>query len=85
VMKIEVAVFWVVTPCSDVVGYECFGVAFSLHLHGEIIVMWYDTNVSEVVAASIFTLATRIFNASRSCDQRTDLPPETLDLRSMLS
>jgi hypothetical protein len=25
-MKIEVAVFWVVTPCSHVVGYQSFGV-----------------------------------------------------------
>jgi hypothetical protein len=23
-MKINVAVFWVVTPCSGVVGYQCF-------------------------------------------------------------
>jgi hypothetical protein len=25
VMKVQAAVFWVLTPCSDVVGYERFG------------------------------------------------------------
>jgi len=24
-MKIQVGVLWVVTPCSDMVGYHCFG------------------------------------------------------------
>jgi hypothetical protein len=24
-MRIQVAFFWVVTPCSDVAGYQCFG------------------------------------------------------------
>jgi hypothetical protein len=31
-MKIQVAVFWVVPPCSDVVGYHFRGPC-SLHLH----------------------------------------------------
>jgi len=31
-VKTEVAVFWVVTPCSDVVGYQHFGGPHSLHL-----------------------------------------------------
>jgi hypothetical protein len=31
--KIQVEVFWVVTPCSDVVGYQSFGVLCCLHLH----------------------------------------------------
>jgi len=32
VMKIQVVFFWVVTPCSDVVGYQCFGEPWCLHL-----------------------------------------------------
>jgi hypothetical protein len=30
--KIQVAVFWVVTSCSDVVGYQRFGASCSFHL-----------------------------------------------------
>jgi len=29
-------VFWVITPCSDVVGYQRFGVPYCLHLLGEV-------------------------------------------------
>jgi hypothetical protein len=63
--------FWVVTPCSDMTGYQRFGGPCCLHLQGEVsgawiqirvlfsgfwhnVVMWYDTNVSENYAASIF-------------------------------
>jgi len=35
-MRIQVAVFWVVTPCSVVVGYRCFGGPCCLHLQGEV-------------------------------------------------
>jgi len=35
VIKIEVMVLWVVTQCSDVVGHQCFGGLYSLHLHTE--------------------------------------------------
>jgi hypothetical protein len=31
----QVEVFWVVTPCSVVVGYQRFGVPCCLHLQGE--------------------------------------------------
>jgi hypothetical protein len=31
-VKIQVVVFWVVTPCSDMVGYQCFGGLCYLHL-----------------------------------------------------
>jgi hypothetical protein len=34
VAKIHV-VFWIVTLCSDVVGYQCFGGSCFLHLQGE--------------------------------------------------
>jgi len=34
-MKIQVAVFWVVTPCRNVVGYQRFGGPCWLHLQGE--------------------------------------------------
>jgi len=33
-MKIEVDVFWVVTLCSIVVGYQSFKGPCCLHLHG---------------------------------------------------
>jgi hypothetical protein len=32
-VKIQVEVFWVVTPCSVVVGYQCFRGPCCLHLH----------------------------------------------------
>jgi hypothetical protein len=34
-MKIQVEVFWVVRPCSDMVGYQCFGGPCCLYLLGE--------------------------------------------------
>jgi len=34
-VKIQVEVIWVVTPCSDMVGYERFGGPCCLHLQGE--------------------------------------------------
>jgi hypothetical protein len=36
-MKIQVEVFWVVTPCSDVVEYQRFGEPCYLHLQGEVV------------------------------------------------
>jgi len=36
-MKIQVAVFWVVTLCSSVVGYQCFRGLCCLHLHGDVV------------------------------------------------
>jgi hypothetical protein len=33
---IQVEVFWVMTPCSDVVEYQCFGGTCCLHLQGEV-------------------------------------------------
>jgi hypothetical protein len=35
VVKIQVEVLWVVTPCSDVVGYQRFEGPCCLHLQGE--------------------------------------------------
>jgi len=32
-VKIQVEVFWVVTPCSVVTGYQCFGGSCYFHLH----------------------------------------------------
>jgi hypothetical protein len=32
----KVAVFWVVTPCSDVVGYQRFGGPCCLHVQSEV-------------------------------------------------
>jgi len=34
-LKIQI-VFWVVTPCSDVVGYQRYGGPCCLHLQGEV-------------------------------------------------
>jgi hypothetical protein len=36
-VKIQIVVFWVVTPYSDVVGYQHFGGPYSLHLRGDVI------------------------------------------------
>jgi hypothetical protein len=33
---IEVEVFWVVTPCSVVVGYKCFGGPCCLRFQGDV-------------------------------------------------
>jgi len=35
-MKIQVVILWVMTPCSDVAGYQCFGGNCCLHLQGEV-------------------------------------------------
>jgi len=35
-VKIQVAVFCVVTPCSVVVRYQCFGGPYCFHLHSEV-------------------------------------------------
>jgi len=35
-MKVHVMVFWVVTPCSDVVGFQRFGGPCCLHPQGEV-------------------------------------------------
>jgi hypothetical protein len=36
-MNIQVVVFWVVTPCSDVIGYQRFGGPCCLHRQGEVV------------------------------------------------
>jgi hypothetical protein len=33
-VKIQIEVFWVVTPCSVVLGYRRFGGPYCLHLQG---------------------------------------------------
>jgi len=33
--KIQVTVFWIVTPCSNVAGYQCFRASCCLHLEPE--------------------------------------------------
>jgi len=35
-VKMEVAVTWVLTPCSDAIGYQRFGGLYWLHLQGEV-------------------------------------------------
>jgi len=35
-MKSQVEVFWFVTPCSGMVGYQRFGETFCLHLQGKV-------------------------------------------------
>jgi hypothetical protein len=35
-VKIQVDIFWVVTPCSVVVGYQPFGEPCCFHLQGEV-------------------------------------------------
>jgi len=38
----QVEVFWVVTPCSEVVGYQRFRGPCCIHLQGEV-KRWYPT------------------------------------------
>jgi hypothetical protein len=33
-MKIHVTVYWILTQCSEVVGYQCFGGPCCMHLQG---------------------------------------------------
>jgi hypothetical protein len=40
--KIQVVIFRVLTPCSDVVGYERFGRLCFLHLQGEVKLVSYQ-------------------------------------------
>jgi hypothetical protein len=44
-IEIQVAVFWVMTPCSDVVGYRRFGGPYCLHLQGEFSGAWVEIQV----------------------------------------
>jgi hypothetical protein len=37
IMNIHFQIFWVVTPCSVVVRYHCFGGPCCLHLQGEVV------------------------------------------------
>jgi hypothetical protein len=39
-VKFQVAVFWVVTPCSDVVGYQRFGGPYCLYFQGKMSGAW---------------------------------------------
>jgi len=39
---IQVDVFWLVTPCSDVAEYQCFWGPCSLHLHKAWLEYWWD-------------------------------------------
>jgi hypothetical protein len=48
-MMIQVEVFWVVMPCSIVVGYRSFGGPYCFHLHYEVKMeaAWFsETSVS---------------------------------------
>jgi len=50
-VKIQVEVFWVVSPCSVVIGYQRFGDPWYLHLQGEgrrqhgPLKRWYPTTI----------------------------------------
>jgi hypothetical protein len=35
--RLQVAVFWVMIPCNDLVGYHRFGGPCCLHLQGEVV------------------------------------------------
>jgi len=43
--SIQVEVFWCVTPCSDVGGYQRFGGPYYLLLQGEVIGVWTQIQV----------------------------------------
>jgi hypothetical protein len=55
VMKIQFMVFWVVMPCSGMVGYHPFGGLCCLHLGGEVMeTMWSSkTLVSNCITTGI--------------------------------
>jgi hypothetical protein len=52
----EVEVFWVVTPCIVVVGYQRFGSPCCLHFQGEMAELWilsyFATDSQSVMALS---------------------------------
>jgi hypothetical protein len=49
VMKIHVTAFWIVTSCSDMVGYQCFREPFCLHLEGEMITSLHGVTTQKTV------------------------------------
>jgi hypothetical protein len=62
-VKIQVEVFWVLTPCSVAVGYEGIGGPCCLHLQGEasgtsiqihVMVFWVVTPCGDVVGYRSF-------------------------------
>jgi hypothetical protein len=58
-------VFWVVTPCSDLVGYRGFGGPCCLHVHGE--VKWYRTMYFLNTITSLLIISVqKLFCESRS-------------------
>jgi len=62
-IEVHVAVFWVVTPCSDVVGYQRFGRPCCIHLQGEVGIL---PTMSQPRRPRVFT-AVRTSNLSYAC------------------
>jgi hypothetical protein len=54
-VKIQVEVFWVVTPCSVVVGYRRFGGPCCIHLCCRVICM-HCTHSSLLISLSLYIL-----------------------------
>jgi hypothetical protein len=44
--EIQDLVFWVMTPCSDVIGYRRFGWPFCFYLQGEVSGAWTEIEVA---------------------------------------
>jgi hypothetical protein len=70
-MKIQFEI-WVVTPCSDVVGYQRFGGQFCLHLQGEDGAASYPTTKLHGVTSQNVELTPNI-SVSRSFSFNRDL------------
>jgi hypothetical protein len=70
----QVVVVWVVSPCSDVVGYQLFGSPCCLHLHpedGSSPKRWYPSTLPHGVTTYITT--TLIFIALKTSDLTSEL------------
>jgi hypothetical protein len=59
---LQVVVFWVMTPCSDVVGYHRFGGPCCLHLQGEVSGAWIEI---QVVVFWVMTLCSNVLGYQR--------------------
>jgi len=68
-MKIQADVFWVVTPCNAVVGYQHFGTPCYLHLRGAV----------KVEGARLFEMLICYHTTARSHNVKTEVqrPSET--------
>jgi len=88
VIKIQIVVFWVVTPCSDVVGYKDFGRSCCLHPQDDV-TNQEDLNVGihfdqQILIKSRVVPVSPEHHAMKMCWCSGDMDPRILNLGTRL-